>query len=160
MKLHLLRHAKTNQVSPTGKDFDRELLPKGINQCMLLKDYLFDKVDMSTLFIASSSKRTKQTAELVFGSSFLDSFQFIDELYLIDVNKMLAFVNQLNTEKDVFLVGHNEGISEFASYISGQDILLKTGCYVCVNIPFESTAFLSKSIVSVIDYYHPIIVND
>ena len=42
MKLHLLRHAKTNQVSPTGKDFDRELLPRGYEQIQELKLFLAD----------------------------------------------------------------------------------------------------------------------
>ena len=42
MKLHLLRHAKTNQISPTGKDFDRELLPRGYEQIAELKQYLED----------------------------------------------------------------------------------------------------------------------
>jgi hypothetical protein len=32
LRLHLLRHAKTEISSPTGEDFDRELMIKGIIQ--------------------------------------------------------------------------------------------------------------------------------
>ena len=32
MKLYLLRHAKTEQAAPEGRDIDRNLLPKGRNQ--------------------------------------------------------------------------------------------------------------------------------
>jgi len=160
MKIHVIRHAKTNQVSPSGKDFDRELLPKGIQQCMLIKDYLFDKIESDSLFFASSSKRTKQTTDLVFDRSFVDKFQFLDDLYLMEWNKMLAFVNQLNTTKDVCIIGHNEGISDFVSYITGGQILLKTGCYVCVNFPFETTAFVSKNTASVTDFYQPVVLTN
>jgi len=160
MKIHVIRHAKTNQVSPSGKDFDRELLLKGIQQCMLIKDYLFDKIESDSLFFASSSKRTMQTTDLVFDRSIIEKFQFLDDLYLMNFNKMLAFVNQLNTTKDVCIIGHNEGVSDFVSYITGSQILLKTGCYVCVNISFESTSFVSKSTASVSDFYRPLILTD
>ena len=43
MKLHLLRHCKTETMTPTGKDFDRKLLPKGVAQSKLLAEF-FNKV--------------------------------------------------------------------------------------------------------------------
>jgi phosphohistidine phosphatase len=160
MKIHLLRHAKTNQTSPTGNDFDRELLPKGFQQCMLLKCYLSDKIEKDCLIFVSSSERTKQTASLILNQLSLSNTNYLKELYLMDGIKMLAFVNQLNTPKDICIIGHNEGISEFASYIIDEQITLKTGGYVCVKIPFSTSSFLSKSTGSVIDFYRPDVVND
>jgi phosphohistidine phosphatase SixA len=39
MKLYLLRHAKTDQHSTTGKDFDRSLLPRGKHQSLLMAEH-------------------------------------------------------------------------------------------------------------------------
>ncbi len=64
MKIHLLRHAKTNSNSESGLDIDRELLPKGVKQASLMSSYLEDKLAVEVH--CSSSKRTRQTFDLVF----------------------------------------------------------------------------------------------
>ena len=83
--LHLLRHAKTNQNSPTGIDYDRELLPRGYEQIAELKQFFAQHPIQPKHILCSSAMRTRQTlAEL---QDFWPSaqIQFIDELWSKDV---------------------------------------------------------------------------
>jgi phosphohistidine phosphatase len=144
MKLHLLRHAKTNQISPTGKDFDRELLPKAYEQCAELKRYLQDHPIAPKHILCSSAVRTRQTLDQI-KDLFADvPVTFLNELYLASAGELLKIINELQSPEDVLLIGHNEGISELASELSAGFILLKTCGLVSLEFPFESSAMVSK----------------
>jgi phosphohistidine phosphatase len=144
MKLHLLRHAKTNQISPTGKDFDRELLPRAFEQSAELKRYLQDHTIAPKHILCSSAVRTRQTLDQI-KAFFADvPVTFLDELYLASAGELLKIINELQSPEDVLLIGHNEGISELASELSAAFILLKTCGLVSLEFPFESSAMVSK----------------
>ena len=144
MKLHLLRHAKTNQISPTGKDFDRELLPRAFEQSAELKRYLQDHPIAPKHILCSSAVRTRQTLDQI-KALFADvPVTFLDELYLASAGELLKIINELQSPEDVLLIGHNEGISELASELSAGFILLKTCGLVSLEFPFESSAMVSK----------------
>ena len=144
MKLHLLRHAKTNQISPTGKDFDRELLPKAYEQCAELKRYLQDHPIAPKHILCSSAVRTRQTWAAIEDLFPGVSIVFVDNLYLASSYEMLKIINELQSPEDILLIGHNEGISELASELSAAFILLKTCGLVSLEFPFESSAMVSK----------------
>lgn len=57
LELHVLRHAKTEQFSPTGKDFDRSLMKKGLRQRDDLAVF-FKKVNQVNVVWCSSATRT------------------------------------------------------------------------------------------------------
>jgi len=123
MKLHLLRHAKTNQISPTGKDFDRELLPRAFEQSAELKRYLQDHTIAPKHILCSSAVRTRQTLDQI-KAFFADvPVTFLDELYLASAGELLKIINELQ---------------------SPEDILLKTCGLVSLEFPFESSAMVSK----------------
>lgn len=144
MKLHLLRHAKTNQISPTGKDFDRELLPRAYEQFAELKRYLQDHPIAPKHILCSSAVRTRQTWVAIEDLFPGVSIVFVDDLYLASSDEMLKIINELQCPEDVLLIGHNEGISELASELSAAFILLKTCGLVSLEFPFESSAMVSK----------------
>lgn len=144
MQLHLLRHAKTNQSSPTGKDFDRELLPRALEQITELKQYFAARPIAPKYILCSTAKRTRQTlAEL---KALWPNAQmlFRDELYLASKQEILSVICALNTPEEILVVGHNEGLSELAIYLSDQAIWLKTCGLVSLEFPFESSALVSK----------------
>lgn len=144
MQLHLLRHAKTNQVSPTGKDFDRELLPRAFEQITELKQYLTVQAISPKYILCSMAKRTRQTlAEL---QALWPNAQilFKEELYLASKQEILSVICALDTPEEILVVGHNEGLSELAIHLSDQAIWLKTCGLVSIEFPFESSALVSK----------------
>ena len=144
MKLHLLRHAKTNQISPTGKDFDRELLPRAYEQLQEFREFYTQNPFQVGHILCSSAVRTRQTLDQI-KDLFADvPVTFLDELYLASAGELLKIINELQSPEDILLIGHNEGISELASELSAGFILLKTCGLVSLEFPFESSAMVSK----------------
>ena len=144
MKLHLLRHAKTNQISPTGKDFDRELLPRAYEQLQEFREFYMQNPFQVGHILCSSAVRTRQTWAAIEDLFPGVSIVFVDDLYLASSDEMLKIINALQSPEDILLIGHNEGISELASELSAAFILLKTCGLVSLEFPFESSAMVSK----------------
>ena len=144
MKLHLLRHAKTNQISPTGKDFDRELLPRAYEQLQEFREFYAQNPFQVGHILCSSAVRTRQTWAAIEDLFPGVSIVFVDDLYLASSDEMLKIINALQSPEDIFLIGHNEGISELASELSAAFILLKTCGLVSLEFPFETSAMVSK----------------
>ena len=158
MKLHLLRHAKTNQESKTGQDFDRELLPKGEKQVAEMAQFLSNLKDIEVH--CSSAKRTRQTFELLSSTKNNESLQFdfihfSNELYLCSHLDLLNYINSLDTKNDILLIGHNNGISDFASYLSDEYIDFKTCGYCELEIQIENWNELSRGTAKVIEKFRP-----
>jgi len=144
MKLHLLRHAKTNPNSPTGKDFDRALLPRGYEQLQEFKAFYTDNPFQVGRILCSSAVRTRQTMDEIQELFPSVPVSYIDELYLASSGELLQIINQLQCADDLLVIGHNEGISDLASKLSAAFILLKTCGFVSLEFPFESSALVSK----------------
>jgi phosphohistidine phosphatase len=123
MKLYLIRHAKTERESVSGRDFDRKLLARGKRQAADLSNYLkiqgiaFEKV------ICSSAERTKETLDLL---DLGAKVEFLNELYLCSLQEMLKIINAQSIEGNLILIGHNNGISDLAGYLCGELIHMKT----------------------------------
>lgn len=153
MILHLIRHGKTNQVSPSGRDYDRELLPKGHAQCEDLGNYL--SLPSTCAVYCSSAVRTAQTFELINRSQQLKSVSFHEDLYLCSREHLLRFINALNHKNDILIVGHNYGISDLASYLLDEPIEMRTGEYLSLEVDLASWKMLSRGTATLVDRYRP-----
>ena len=145
MILHFLRHAKTNQVSPTGRDFDRELLPRGYEQLSELRSKLAQSPITVTRVFCSSAKRTRQTWTEIADLFPNATISFHDELSLASASELLTFLSSKNSPQTSLLIGHNEGLSDLATYLTGSDIHLKTCGYLQLSFPFDHSGFISAS---------------
>ena len=153
MTLHLLRHAKTNQQSETGKDFDRSLLPKGREQLAAFRAFSKEKNISISRIYCSSAKRTRESLQEInelFPNALIS---FHDDLYLATWRDLLLFLTALKTKENILLIGHNEGLSEVASYLSGSEIQLKTCGYIQLQFPFEDVGFISAATGSIVDSF-------
>ncbi len=133
-KIHLLRHAKTEQNSKSGRDFDRELKAKGIQQAKIFGEKLGDQIK-GTSVVCSSAKRTKQTLELIKNYTSFQKINYLDCLYLAsseEIEKII--IRQQNTEDEILIIGHNFGISDFAGAALNTDIYLRTCEYILIEI--------------------------
>ena len=153
LTLHLLRHAKTNQLSPTGKDFDRELLPKGIKQCAEMKVFLSNESIHIDQVLCSKAKRTLQTHELCNLNKELTHFS--KNLYLCTSMEMIQEISHFGKEKNILVVGHNDGISQLASYLCDDYIHLQTCGFVSIELGIDDWNLLSQGIGSVKIQYRP-----
>ncbi|MDF3027507.1 MAG: putative phosphohistidine phosphatase, SixA [Fluviicola sp.] len=157
LTLNLIRHAKTQQISPTGNDYDRELLAKGISQANVLGNYLQTHHISLGKVVCSSAVRTQQTKSIICQHlTERCNSELTKELYDASHYEMIRVITDHGkNEPIVTLVGHNEGISQLASYLSGEIIPLRTSEMVSLAIPFESWDYLSEGIAAVIFQYRP-----
>lgn len=155
MKLHLLRHSKTEISSASGQDFDRALTTKGIIQSNLMGKYLNDaSVEIHETY-CSDSTRTKQTLAIISKSIDCGKINFKNELYLADRETILGLLWRLKHKKDILIIGHNDGLSKFASYLTDQPVHLKTCGYVCIEFKADSWKETSIGMGTIIDDYRP-----
>lgn len=152
MKLYLLRHAKTNQQSPTGQDFDRELLPKGIAQCAMMREHLEGLHGVHVL--CSSAQRTRQTLQEIRLNS--EEVEFRDELYLCSRDRILQTIWNANTSKDLMVIGHNFGISDLAEYLLEDYIEMRTCELLVFDFEIDSWQEVSKGLGTLVDRYRPV----
>lgn len=155
MKLHLLRHAKTELLSFNKDDFHRKLLPKGITQANMMGQFLYDHRVEPKEILCSDAVRTRQTLQVMANFIECPRIQFRKELYLADKETYLNLIWSFNHKKDVLIVGHNEGISELASYLSGEEIRLKTCGFVTLDLPGSSWKETSGATGTVSLSYRP-----
>lgn len=160
-QLYILRHAKTNQISKTGRDYDRELLQKGVAQLEELKQYFsVHPFRKPTDVWISSAKRTQQTYEgiqkTVEASGSVVSTTFFDDLYLTSYQLMLKKIWNHSSDNDLLIVGHNFGISDAVSYFTEQDIELRTGEFIHLSFDCDVWNETSKGTATVLDRFRPL----
>jgi len=155
MKLHLLRHAKTQVAASSIRDFDRKLLPKGIAQSDAMGDFLKLNVGIDIPVFCSASTRTRQTLGIIQEKVPFRHAVFTDVLYHASLNTLLDFVWSVEGKTDFMIVGHNEGISELATYFTDKFISLKTCSYICIEFDADSWEETSKGLGTEVDAFRP-----
>ena len=155
MKLHLIRHAKTDQISESGKDFDRKLLPKGVIQSNVLGYYLREQNWSSAIVFCSTAERTKETLMILTNLVFMGKTILSDELYLCDREMYLKIIWNLRHGKDLVFIGHNDGISQIASYLLEKDITLKTSGYMCIEFTAKNWSEVSRGTGHLLAQFRP-----
>jgi len=144
MKIHLLRHAKTEQLSSSGNDFDRKLKDRGILQSKELAQFLISNQIHELETWCSTAKRTRQTFSYLTESLKPSKLEFMDDLYLCEQETILKKLWDLNQANDLFIIGHNDGLSDLASYFADEIIHLSTCEYICFSFTADSWAELSR----------------
>ena len=154
MKIHLLRHAKTESLSPTGKDFDRELNAKGKRQVAEMKLFLSKKDWGNTTLFCSSAARTQQTLKRLELASTFHGVNITERLYLAESIEIENYIASPECQ-DIFIIGHNNGLSDFAHELINEPYLLKTCSYLEIEVEGENwSEFISRS-GKIISHFHP-----
>lgn len=137
MKFFILRHGDAEIRSETGKDFDRKLSTHGQRQANVVKTKLsFLNSDEPFTVFCSTAKRTEETYFIVSTVLKTSQLEFVDKLYLAPLKDLIEFFRAIHPKtKKVLLVGHNEGISEFASYLLDKEIVFPTAGLLEINFP-------------------------
>ncbi len=153
LQLNLIRHAKTEPQSKSGRDFDRELLPKGRKQAELLAAFLQENgIQLGNVF-CSTAARTKETATFITETTACH-IDFFDELYLASCSELKQFIAQQNG-KTITIIGHNEGISELASMLCGELYVLQTAGFVQLQFELEDWALISQDTALITTRFRP-----
>lgn len=155
MILHLIRHAKTDQFSETGEDFDRKLLPRGKRQSVSLYKYLDKKSWELVQVYCSTAKRTLQTWQNLEAAFPEKSVEFSDKWYLCDLKTYLKSIWETDRRTDLILIGHNFGISDLANYFLDDDREMATCEYMAIQFDIDSWSESSRGMGKLIERFRP-----
>jgi phosphohistidine phosphatase len=133
--LLLLRHAKSSWKDLEMADFDRPLNQRGRKAAEAMGKYIAKQQIEFDLVISSPAVRARQTIELVLKAAKVSpALRFDQRIYEASPMRLLEVVSEVEDEsKAVLLVGHNPGIEELASTLSGQEGHMSTASLVRIR---------------------------
>lgn len=155
MKIHLLRHAKTEQLSNSGKDFDRKLMERGILQSKEMAAVLAKNKIQEMEVWCSTAKRTRQTFSYLSDILHPSKLTFSEDLYLCEQEEFLSKLWNENQTNDLFIIGHNDGLSDLATYFADELIHLSTCEYICFSFNADSWMELSRGTGTIEQRFRP-----
>ena len=154
LRLHLLRHAEPLVFGSFSSDKERTLSDHGKTQCKMLKEKL--SLDWSNLTVwCSTAQRTKETIDNIIDLSYIDDVEFKEELYHATLSKLIAMISSYQNTKELMIIGHNNGITDFLNYLTGNSIVMQTGHYVCLEFPVDHWIDASLSVANVVQELVP-----
>lgn len=126
-QLILSRHAKTEVIRFDITDFERNLTNRGINDSVLVSNFLFGNGVETDLIISSPANRAIATARL-YAKRFniqLDKIIQVQQLYDgFSTQEFLEMLQSKANEKDkVWVFGHNPDIASWASKLIDEGYL-------------------------------------
>jgi phosphohistidine phosphatase len=154
-RLMLLRHAKTENDAPSGKDEDRRLDDRGRLDAAAVGGWIGRHPPFPDTILVSTAVRALQTWEIV-REAMQDAIkahapkprvEFLDELYGADPGRLLQIIRmtEATDPKRLMVVGHNPGMHELALALAGSgDATAKKALEH--NLPTTGLAILDFSI--------------
>jgi phosphohistidine phosphatase len=136
-KLILMRHAKSDWSQPAG-DFERPLLPSGIEDAGLVGSKLSEDLPEHYVVWSSTAHRAMQTAFIVADKIGYPTENIIlkQELYTFDMRGLERSIRTCDNLYDtLILFGHNEAITDFVNKF-GDIFIDNVPTAGCVTINF------------------------
>ncbi len=112
MRLWIVRHGKADQHSPTGRDFDRPLLPRGQQQATWLGQTIATKNRKPAIIFSSGLQRAITTARLI-QSALNCELEIVQGLETgHSVTEAINLIAERAATQGVMVVGHNPTFGE------------------------------------------------
>jgi phosphohistidine phosphatase len=143
LKLYLLRHGKATKSTDEKADFERHLNKEGtaqVNQTGYILKSEQLKLDQ---IIASEAVRTSETAEIINHFIGLPTIKYDKGFYMTTYDEVWERFCLYAKGERVMYVGHNNAISDLASYLTGRNIGMSTGHLI--EIQFDTDAWVLVS---------------
>ena len=124
-RLMLLRHAKTENDAPSGRDQDRRLDERGRRDAAEIGRWIAAHPPFPDSVLVSTAVRSLQTWDIVWdamsGAAEKPKVALLAELYGADPALLLQVIHGADAEdpQRLLLVGHNPGMHELAFALTG-----------------------------------------
>src|SRR6266498_60290 len=127
--LYLLRHGKSSWKDETLPDVERPLNGRGRRASQNVGAFLKREKIIPDLVLSSSAIRARQTTDIVMETAKLRTdLRFDERIYEAGAQRLLEVVRQIEkSKKIVLLVGHNPGMEEFLTMLTGAVDTMPTG---------------------------------
>ncbi|QJD31289.1 histidine phosphatase family protein [Methylococcus geothermalis] len=147
-ELLLIRHAKSAWDDPSLTDRDRPLNGRGKRDAAFMGSLLRFRGLEPDRIVSSPARRARKTARLIAGEVGYDKDAIVIEegVYLGGGQAIAALVQTLSDDDErVYLVGHNPGLSEAASRLTGENLGEMPTCgIVAIEFPVDSWAHVME----------------
>lgn len=136
LTLYLLRHAKSSWDTASQQDFERPLANRGRKACALIGEFIKEKGIDFDLVLVSTAVRTRQTIELVKEQAkFRGEVRYDERIYEATVSQLLEVIAQVDSDRaSVLLVGHNPGVEELLTLLTGEQQRVTTANFAKIKI--------------------------
>lgn len=113
--LHLLRHAKSDWADANLSDHERPLNARGTVAARAMGSRLAaESFEVGAIF-CSTATRARETYQLLSKPLPRIPVTFLDELYMVSANELLAFIRGAsNSHESIMLIGHNPATQDLA----------------------------------------------
>lgn len=130
-RLLLLRHAKAVASGPNIDDHARALADRGRSDAPAIGRYMVKQGLEPDLVLASTARRTVETAELVFAEFRTPpEIAYLDALFLAEAEGITAVIRRVPRKQGcVCIVGHNPGLEVCASALAREPVKRKERDY-------------------------------
>ena len=124
-RLMLLRHAKTENEAPSGRDEDRRLDNRGHRDAAEIGSWIGHHPPFPDLVLVSHAMRALQTWQIAWEAMkelvSEPEVELVPELYGADVSQLLETIRDASSAdpKRLMLVGHNPGMHELGLALAG-----------------------------------------
>ena len=137
--LLLLRHAKSSWKDPNARDFDRPLNQRGLKAAPAVGRLIRKRKLQLDLVLSSPAERARQTTQLVLEAASLKTeLRYDERIYEASAARLFEVVSQIDDEADlVMLVGHNPGLEELLSALTGEALSFPTAALACIELNIE-----------------------
>ncbi len=151
MHLYIIRHGKAQQDSPTGRDRERELAPRGERQAEWLGEQLAGRNDAPTRIVASPFVRADQTARLV-NHSLAVELAYDDRLIVDEpASGVFELIGGFQRGDRVALVGHNPQLSRVCGMLAKDEYFeMKTGMCAAFEVTDPQHAHGNARLIEVL----------
>ena len=145
--LFLMRHAKSSWRDPGIDDHERALVGKGRRAVDQMVSLLQADGIHFDFVLSSTATRAVETANLLIeGLSFKGPLELSRRLYLAEPSAYLEVLAELEDSVDCALViGHNPGISELVSRLTGQEVDMPTAALAHIELPIDAYAAIEST---------------
>jgi phosphohistidine phosphatase len=150
-RLMLLRHAKTENDAPSGRDQDRRLDNRGRHDAAEIGSWIGRNPPFPSLVLVSHAVRALQTWEIAWEAMKElvpePEVELMAELYGADISQLLETIRSASVAdpERLMIVGHNPGMHELAIALAGSGDAAGRGA-LADNLPTAGLAILDFDI--------------
>jgi phosphohistidine phosphatase len=126
-RLILLRHAKAERSAPSGRDFDRPLSPRGLDEAARAGRLLAAAGLIPDVVLVSAAARTVQTWEQASAALPDAKVQGRQDLYNAPPERLQAVAQAEHDAQTVMVIAHNPGIGALAYELAANATLVQAG---------------------------------